>query len=71
VENKVKLTLELAPEVNEILERLASLMHSTKSDVLRKGIALMEIAAEAKKEGQNLGVATSGQPLAKEIIGLF
>lgn len=71
MENKVKLTLELAPEVNEILESLAEMMHTNKSDVLRRGIALLKVAAQAKQDGQKLGVATPDQPLTKEIIGLF
>jgi predicted transcriptional regulator len=68
---KVKLTLELSPEAAELLQGLADMMHTTKSEVLRKGLALMKVAADAKKDGRKLGVAAGDQPLATEIVGIF
>ncbi len=67
---KVRLSLDISPELNALLEQLAALTGSTKSEVLRKAIALMEVAVEAKRQGKKLGIAERDQQLTTEIIGL-
>ena len=67
---KVRLSLDISPELNALLEQLAASTGSTKSEVLRKAIALMEVAVDAKRQGKKLGIAERDQPLATEIIGL-
>lgn len=67
---KVRLSLDISPELNSLLEQLAVKIGGTKSDVLRKSIALMEIMVEAKKQGKKFGIAERDQPLATEIIGI-
>ncbi len=67
---KVRLSLDISPELNELLEQLATTTGGTKSDVLRKAIALMEVAVDAKRRGLKLGLAEKDQPLTTEIIGL-
>lgn len=66
----IRLSLDVSPELNETLESLAEATHGTKSDVLRKAIALMEIAVDAKRDGLKLGVVEKDQRVATEIIGL-
>ena len=66
----VRLSLELSPELNRTLEELAEQIHGTKSDVLRKAIALMELAVRAKSEGRRIGIAQPNQELAVEVVGL-
>lgn len=67
---KVRLTLDLSQELDELLQRLADSTGGTKSDVMRKSITLMELAVEAKRAGRRFGVAHEGQNLATEIVGL-
>jgi len=67
---KVRLSLDISPELNALLERLATTTGGTKSDVLRKAIALMEVVVEAKRQGKKFGIAEKDQPLATEIVGL-
>jgi predicted transcriptional regulator len=67
---KVRLTLDLSPELDELLQRLADTTGGTKSDVMRKSITLMELAVEAKRDGKRFGVAHDNQSLAREIVGL-
>lgn len=67
---KVRLSLDISPELNRLLEELAATTGGTKSDVLRKAIALMEVAVDAKRRGLKLGLADKDQTLATEIIGL-
>ena len=66
----VRLSLDVSPELNETLETLARKTYSSKSDVLRKAIALMEVAVKAKEEKKKFGVAAPGQNLETEIVGL-
>lgn len=68
--SKVRLSLDVSPEANELLERLAAQIGGTKSDVLRKAIALIEIAVDAKRQGKKFGIAEKDQQLATEIVGL-
>lgn len=66
----VRLTLDVSDEVNQQLATLAEKIGTTKSDVLRKAIALIAVAADAKERGLKLGLASKGQQLTTEIVGL-
>ena len=63
----VRVTVDMPPELNEVLEELASKMGGSKSDVLRQAIALMQIIVKAKDQGQEFGISELNQPLATEI----
>jgi predicted transcriptional regulator len=67
---KVRLSLDISPEVNQLLEDLADATGGTKSDVLRKAIALMNVAVDAKQRGLKLGLAEKEQTLTTEIVGI-
>ena len=67
---KVRLSLDISRELNDLLEQLAVRTGGTKSDVLRKAIALMEVAVDGKRRGLKLGLADKDQQLTTEIIGL-
>ena len=67
---KIRLSLDITPELYALLENLAANMGGTKSDVLRKAISLMEVAVDAKRQGKKFGIAEKDQPLATEIIGI-
>jgi predicted transcriptional regulator len=67
---KIRLSLDVSPELDEKLEDLAETIHGTKSDVLRRAIALFDVVVEARKQGKKIGIAEPDQPLATEIIGI-
>ena len=67
---KIRLSLDISPETNTLLETLANSIGGTKSDVLRKGIVLMQVAIDAKRQGKKFGIAEKDQSLATEIVGL-
>ncbi len=67
---KVRLSLDLAPDVNNFLEALASSLGTTKSEVLRKAIALMKVASDAKERHQSIGVIDADKKVVSEIIGV-
>jgi hypothetical protein len=66
----VRLSLDISPEFNAVLDRLAHEIGGTKGDVFNKAIALLEVAVDAKRQGKKLGIAEKDQPLTTEIVGI-
>ena len=65
----VRLSLAVSPELNELLEQLSANAHTTKSETLRKAIALFAIATEAKMEKKHIAILDNNKHLLEEIIG--
>jgi len=53
-----------------MLETIARDTGTTKTDVFRKAMALMDVAHQARKKGKRVGIAAKGQPLETEFVGL-
>lgn len=68
---KVRLSLDVSPQLNKVLEDLAKRTGRSKSDVLRQAIALIQVASNAKREGKKIGIAEESDQLSTEIVGLF
>ncbi len=66
----VKMSLHLSPDTNAILEQLCEDNDLTKSDLLRRSIALMQVALKNKREGNHLVVLNGRGEKQGEIIGL-
>ena len=58
------------PELNARLEELAQAGHTTKSEILRKAIALFDVVAEAKSEKKRFGILDQDKHLLTEIVGI-
>ncbi len=69
-QEKIRLSLEIPIEINLRLEQIAQDLGSTKSDVLRRALALTEAAHEARKQNKIVGVLTQDLKLEKEFIGI-
>ncbi len=67
---KVRFNLDISPDLNALLDNLAASIGGTKSDVLLKAIALMDVAVDANRQGKKFGIAERDQPLATEIVGI-
>jgi len=67
---KVRLTVDVSKELNEILENIAEETGGTKSEVFRKAIALLNVAHSAKRNGKHVGIAGQKQTLETEFVGL-
>jgi predicted transcriptional regulator len=67
---KVRLTVDVSPELNETLDQLADNAHLTKSEILRRAIALIKVAAQAHEKGQKLALIDKDQQGMTEIIGI-
>ncbi|PSF37159.1 DNA-binding protein [Aphanothece hegewaldii CCALA 016] len=68
---KIRLTLDVSQELNNTLNELADDGNTTKSDILRRAIALMEIAVKAQKEGGKVMLVNNDKSETKEIVGLY
>ncbi|MBL7960938.1 ribbon-helix-helix protein, CopG family [bacterium] len=66
----VRFSLDMSEELSEKLDVLAEKNHSTKSDLLRRAIALLEVAVDAKSQGKKIGIARKDQTLETEIVGI-
>lgn len=66
----IRLSLDVSPELNSVLDEMAEKTHSSKSEILRKSIALMEVAVQEKEKGNHLGIVSKDQKILKEIVGL-
>jgi len=66
---KVRVSLDISPELYAKLQEMAKDLGGTKSDVLRKSLALMDVAIQARKDGKKIGIADRTEQLTTEIIG--
>lgn len=68
--NTTSISLQVSPELNALLENMASESHSTKSDVMLKAIAMMDVAIKAKNNNQKVGILDLNDNLVNEIVGI-
>lgn len=66
----VKMSLHLSSETHDMLEKMCEDNHLTKSDLLRRSLALMEVALRYKKKGGHLIVVDNKDHKMSEIVGL-
>lgn len=68
--SRVRLSLDVSSKVNDQLEALAEEEGTSKSDIMRKAIALVIVTVEAKHKGQKLGILDKDRQVLSEIVGL-
>lgn len=67
----VRLNVNITNDLNERLDLLAEQSGTTKSELLRKAIALMDLAVTERVEhGNKLGILDKNQRLLREIVGV-
>jgi hypothetical protein len=64
--------MELSPELLELLNRLASRSGDSSSiqEVIQKAIALLDVATQAKDNGQKIAILDQDEKLVREIVGI-
>lgn len=68
----IRLSVTVSPELNNRLEEIARASHSTKSEILRRAIALMDLAVRAEREGNKLYVSREAPAtVSREIVGII
>jgi|GEM_PF-6154630 len=64
------LGLELSQNENKALEEISQKIKESKSETLRKAIALMKIVSEAQDEGYKIGLTKDGQIIEVKLLGI-
>lgn len=71
-QERIRLSLDVSPELYSLLEETAAKIGGSKSDALRKAIVLLDVVVDAQQEGKIFGVANNDkEPISKQIVGLF
>jgi hypothetical protein len=68
---KIRLNLQVSEYVNNILSEIAESSQTSKVDVIRQAIALIEVAHTAKKQGKHIGIVSDTGKLEAVIIGVL
>ena len=68
---KVRMSLQVSQELNQVLEDIAESTGTNRTDVIRQALALMTVAHNAKKQGRHLGIVSDARKLDTEIVGLI
>jgi anti-sigma regulatory factor (Ser/Thr protein kinase) len=68
--NRVRLNLVITRRLDDTLERIAEANGTNKSEILRRALALIEVANEAREHGNKLGVVSKDRQVLAEIVGL-
>lgn len=66
----VKLSLQVSDSLNKRLEKLSEGMGGSKSEVLRRAIALIEVMDRTQKNNQKLAVLDQSGKKISEIVML-
>lgn len=70
VQEKINLSLDVSPKFYATLNELAEKIGGEQADVLRKAIALMQVAVKAEESGKHLWIVDENKELDTEIIGI-
>lgn len=69
IKKKVRLSLDVSPELNKMLEGLVDKTGSSKSDVLRKAIGFMDIVVDTQQQGLRIGITNDiEKPIQRELL---
>jgi hypothetical protein len=66
---RVKLTLDISPELDADLDNLAEELGVTKGGAILRAIGLLKIAMEAKSEGKRVAIIDDREDSEQEITG--
>jgi predicted transcriptional regulator len=64
----VKMSLHMSSEMNERLEKIAAEVHTTKSDVLRRAIFLMDVAVDSRRRGNKIAIVDQADHKISDVI---
>ena len=69
---KVRLNIEVSPELADILDRVAKAEHATRSEIVRRAISVLKACKEQREMGRpHLGFVKDPRRLDAEILGIF
>lgn len=70
MKNPVNLVLEASPKFDEKLNRLAAATGTSPETVLLKAVALYEVASDAKRRNEHIGILDTNQHVVAEVVGV-
>jgi predicted transcriptional regulator len=65
------MNLQVSAEINDLLDKIADETGSNRSEVIRRALALMKVAHEARQRGKRLGLVSDPDKLETEIVGVL
>ena len=65
-----RLNVNISDDLNARLDTLAAQTGSTKSELLRKAIVLMDLAVTESQQGHKLGILDDERHVLREIVGV-
>jgi hypothetical protein len=70
---KVRLNLDVSQEIAEFLDTLAQENATTKTDVMRRAIALLKVAHDEKKRHRSMGFVSESRDdvLETKVVGVL
>jgi hypothetical protein len=68
-EKLIRLSLDLTPEMYEVVNKLAIDAGTNKSDVLRRAIGLYKVSKEGEKEGKFTALVKEGK-IDTRLVGI-
>jgi hypothetical protein len=69
---KVRLNIEVSPELAEILDSVAKAEHATRSEIVRRAISVLKVCKEQREMGRpHLGFVKDPRRLDAEILGIL
>ncbi len=66
----IRLSVDVSPEFYKMLGIMAEESHSSKSDVLKKSVVLMNVALDEGKKGHQIGILGKDDKLITKIVGI-
>jgi hypothetical protein len=68
---KVTLSLSVTPEMLSMLVHLGDELQMPKETMIRKAIALLKTAVDARKEGLQLALVDEGNRVCSWVVGIW
>lgn len=66
----VRINLSVSQEVADAIEEIAVRKQITKTEVLRKAVALLAVVEQAKARNERVGLFDSDRKITTEIVGV-
>ena len=66
----IRLNVNITDELNRRVDSMSEKSGSSKSDLLRKAIVLMDLAVNESAKGNVLAVADKNHQILREIVGV-
>ncbi|MGH2354495.1 MAG: ribbon-helix-helix protein, CopG family [Chloroflexota bacterium] len=67
---RVRVSLDVTPEMKEIIDSLAERSGTTQADVLRRAVALFKVVKDAGEKGEAPALVNTDGEVTTKIVGI-